>query len=80
MEAHIIDERSEWRTFGDKEKEGDDPSRVGAAANPLLQGGGLTTGIAKLPGSKLCCCVLACVLLLLLACVLAPLHAAACCR
>ncbi|KAF8063772.1 cabII-1 [Scenedesmus sp. PABB004] len=49
-EAHIIDERSEWRTFGDKEKEGDDPSRVGAAANPLMNDGGLSTGIGKLPG------------------------------
>eukprot|EP00775_Hariotina_reticulata_P013110 gene13110-13238_t len=49
-EAHIIDERSEWRTFGDKEKEGDDPSRVGAAANPLMDDAGLSTGIGKLPG------------------------------
>ncbi|WIA14308.1 hypothetical protein OEZ85_002840 [Tetradesmus obliquus] len=49
-EAHIIDERSEWRTFGDKEKEGDDPSRVGGAQNPFMNDGGLSTGIGKLPG------------------------------
>lgn len=52
VEAHIIDERSEWRTFGDKDKEGDDPSRVGAAINPLLDNGGLSTGIAKVQGAS----------------------------
>ena len=50
VEAHIIDERSEWRTFGDKDKEGDDPSRVGGAANPLLDDGGLGTVIGRLQG------------------------------
>jgi hypothetical protein len=30
-----------------QEKEGDDPSRVGGAQNPLTGGGGLSTGIAK---------------------------------
>lgn len=35
-----------------QEKEGDDPSRVGAATNPLLDNGGLSTGIAKLPGER----------------------------
>lgn len=50
VEAHIIDERSEWRTFGDKDREGDDPSRVGAATNPLMDNGGLSTSIGKLPG------------------------------
>eukprot|EP00878_Enallax_costatus_P001359 GHUV01001508.1.p1 GENE.GHUV01001508.1~~GHUV01001508.1.p1 ORF type:complete len:394 (+),score=120.99 GHUV01001508.1:421-1602(+) len=49
-EAHIIDERSEWRTFGDKEKEGDDPSRVGAASNPMMDDAGLSTGIGKMQG------------------------------
>lgn len=49
-EAHIIDERSEWRTFGDKDKEADDPSRVGSAANPLLGDAGLTTGIGRMAG------------------------------
>ncbi|KAF8313272.1 transcription initiation factor IIB [Clavulina sp. PMI_390] len=32
----IVDTRSEWRTFANDE--GDDPSRVGATANPLLDG------------------------------------------
>jgi len=32
----IVDTRSEWRTFANDE--GDDPSRVGAANNPLLDG------------------------------------------
>ncbi|KAG8678837.1 transcription initiation factor IIB, partial [Ceratobasidium sp. 395] len=32
----IVDTRSEWRTFANDE--GDDPSRVGAATNPLLEG------------------------------------------
>ncbi|KAI5832162.1 transcription factor TFIIB repeat-domain-containing protein [Schizophyllum commune] len=32
----IIDTRSEWRTFANDE--GDDPSRVGAATDPLLEG------------------------------------------
>mmetsp|Transcript_1756 Transcript_1756/g.2692 ORF Transcript_1756/g.2692 Transcript_1756/m.2692 type:complete len:328 (+) Transcript_1756:196-1179(+) len=47
VEAHIIDERSEWRTFSDKDKEGQDPNRVGGPNNPLLEGGGLTTMIGK---------------------------------
>ncbi|KZO98134.1 TFIIB-domain-containing protein [Calocera viscosa TUFC12733] len=32
----IIDTRSEWRTFANEE--GDDPSRVGAASDPLMDG------------------------------------------
>jgi len=32
----IVDTRSEWRTFANDE--GDDPSRVGAAADPLMDG------------------------------------------
>lgn len=50
VEAHIIDERSEWRTFGDKDKEGDDPSRVGGATNLLLDDGGLGTTIGRVAG------------------------------
>ncbi|KAJ3298717.1 transcription initiation factor IIB [Borealophlyctis nickersoniae] len=34
----IIDTRSEWRTFANSEENGDDPSRVGAAGDPLLGG------------------------------------------
>ncbi|EPQ28031.1 uncharacterized protein PFL1_04358 [Pseudozyma flocculosa PF-1] len=33
---NIIDTRSEWRTFANED--GDDPSRVGSAGNPLLDG------------------------------------------
>ncbi|KAJ1901008.1 transcription initiation factor IIB [Kickxella alabastrina] len=40
----IIDTRSEWRTFANDE--GGDPSRVGSAANPLLDGDQLDTLIA----------------------------------
>jgi transcription initiation factor TFIIB len=32
----IIDTRSEWRTFANSDTSGDDPSRVGAAGDPLL--------------------------------------------
>ncbi|KAI9501490.1 transcription initiation factor IIB [Coemansia spiralis] len=41
----IIDTRSEWRTFANEE--GDDPSRVGNAANPFLDGAQLDTVIAR---------------------------------
>ncbi|KAJ2778381.1 transcription initiation factor IIB [Coemansia javaensis] len=41
----IIDTRSEWRTFANDE--GDDPSRVGAAANPFLDGDQLDTVISR---------------------------------
>lgn len=42
----IIDTRSEWRTFANDESGGDDPSRVGSAANPLLNGAQLETSIS----------------------------------
>lgn len=45
----IIDTRSEWRTFANDE--GDDPSRVGAAANPLLSGNQLDTIISYRDGN-----------------------------
>jgi len=32
----VVDTRSEWRTFANDE--GDDPSRVGAAIDPLMEG------------------------------------------
>ncbi|PVU88184.1 hypothetical protein BB561_005980 [Smittium simulii] len=41
----IIDTRSEWRTFANDE--GDDPSRVGNASNPFLDGAQLDTLIAR---------------------------------
>lgn len=42
----VIDVGSEWRTFTN-EKATNDPSRVGDAQNPLLNGGDLTTMISK---------------------------------
>ena len=51
IEARIIDECSEWRTFGDsdKDKNGSDPSRTVGATNVMLSGGGLSTTIGKNP-------------------------------
>jgi transcription initiation factor TFIIB len=46
----IIDTRSEWRTFANDE--GEDPSRVGAAANPLLDGAQLDTVISRKDGGS----------------------------
>ncbi|KAI4132727.1 MAG: hypothetical protein LQ338_000557 [Usnochroma carphineum] len=42
----IVDTRSEWRTFTNDDQNNDDPSRVGDAANPLLNGAQLQTSIA----------------------------------
>ncbi|ERN14503.1 transcription initiation factor IIB isoform X2 [Amborella trichopoda] len=51
LEAHSIDETSEWRTFANES--GDtDPVRVGAAYNPLLSDGGLSTVISKPNGAQ----------------------------
>ncbi|PRQ21659.1 putative transcription factor TFIIB [Rosa chinensis] len=52
LESHYIDETNEWRTFADDNTR-DDPNRVGAAANPLLSGGGLSTVMAKPNGEVL---------------------------
>ncbi|XXG98931.1 hypothetical protein Hte_005263 [Hypoxylon texense] len=41
----IVDTRSEWRTFANDDQGGDDPSRVGDAGNPLLDGAQLQTTI-----------------------------------
>lgn len=50
----IIDTSSEWRNFGASESGGaaDDPSRVGAAENPLLEGvtDQLSTSISRKDG------------------------------
>ncbi|CAG8462533.1 3944_t:CDS:1 [Diversispora eburnea] len=46
----IIDTRSEWRTFANDD--GDDPSRVGSAANPLLDGSQLDTVISRRDGGS----------------------------
>nr|AAB32639.1 transcription factor IIB, TFIIB=sua7-3 variant [Saccharomyces cerevisiae, Peptide Partial Mutant, 68 aa] [Saccharomyces cerevisiae] len=32
----LVDTRSEWRTFSNDDHNGDDPSCVGEASNPLL--------------------------------------------
>jgi transcription initiation factor TFIIB len=45
----IVDTRSEWRTFANDEN-GDDPSRVGAVADPLLNGSQLDTIISARDG------------------------------
>ena len=42
----IVDTRSEWRTFTNDDQNNDDPSRVGDAANPLLNGSQLQTDIS----------------------------------
>ncbi|KAK4408285.1 Transcription initiation factor IIB [Sesamum angolense] len=50
LEAHSIDETSEWRTFANETGE-NDPVRVGGPTNPLLADGGLSTVISKPNGS-----------------------------
>ncbi|KAJ5174392.1 Transcription initiation factor IIB [Penicillium canariense] len=42
-----IDMGSEWRTFSNDDQNSDDPSRVGDAMNPLLNGDQLETSIAS---------------------------------
>ncbi|KAL4896975.1 cyclin-like protein [Aspergillus ambiguus] len=42
-----IDMHSEWRTFSNDDQNNDDPSRVGDAMNPLLNGDQLETQIAS---------------------------------
>eukprot|EP00045_Choanoeca_perplexa_P008129 m.74519 g.74519 ORF g.74519 m.74519 type:complete len:113 (-) comp14364_c0_seq4:969-1307(-) len=46
----VIDVGTEWRSFGnsDKNKNNTDPSRVGAAEDPLLDGGELSTRVSDL--------------------------------
>jgi len=46
LASHVVDTRSEWRTFSNDDQGNDDPSRVGDAANPLLNGSQLQTTIA----------------------------------
>lgn len=54
LSDRIVDTRSEWRTFTNDEQSGDDPSRVGEASNPLLDGSQLSTRIsAKTVGGDL---------------------------
>lgn len=51
LQQRTIDQSSEWRTFSNDDQGNDDPSRVGDAANPLLNGEQLGTGIAYEGGS-----------------------------
>jgi len=46
QQENIIDTRAEWRTFQNDDQDNDDPSRVGDAANPLLNGAQLATEIS----------------------------------
>lgn len=46
-----IDTRAEWRTFANDDQGNDDPSRVGDAPNPLLNGNQLHTSISFGDGS-----------------------------
>lgn len=48
----IVDTRSEWRTFSNDDQGNDDPSRVGDAANPLLNGSQLQTNISFGDGGR----------------------------
>jgi len=48
LEEGVIDMTSEWRTFA-SDSGSVDPSRVGAAANPLLGDSGLSTMVARDP-------------------------------
>ncbi|KAJ4724328.1 Transcription initiation factor IIB [Melia azedarach] len=51
LEAHSIDETSEWRTFANESGD-NDPVRVGGPTNPLLADAGLSTVISKPNGSS----------------------------
>ncbi|KAJ9131261.1 hypothetical protein P3X46_035226 [Hevea brasiliensis] len=51
LEAHSIDETSEWRTFANESTD-NDPVRVGGPSNPLLADGGLSTVISKPTGAS----------------------------
>ncbi len=46
LSNRVVDTRSEWRTFSNDDQNGDDPSRVGDAGNPLLEGNQLSTMIS----------------------------------
>ena len=50
LEAHSIDETSEWRTFANESGD-NDPVRVGGPSNPLLSDGGLSTVISSRPNN-----------------------------
>ena len=49
--VRIIDVGSEWRTFRNDSKSGEDPSRVGGPENPLLNGSDLSTVVGPCTGA-----------------------------
>lgn len=49
LSDRVVDTRSEWRTFSNDDQNGDDPSRVGDAGNPLLDTENLSTIISYAP-------------------------------
>lgn len=49
LSDRVVDTRSEWRTFSNDDQNGDDPSRVGDAGNPLLDSENLSTVISYVP-------------------------------
>lgn len=51
LSDRVVDTRSEWRTFSNDDQNGDDPSRVGDAGNPLLDHENLSTMISTSPDS-----------------------------
>ena len=51
ISEHIVDSRSEWRTFANDDQGNDDPSRVGDGPNVLLNGSQLSTTIAFADGN-----------------------------
>jgi transcription initiation factor TFIIB len=53
FQQDLIDTRSEWRNFQNDDSGNDDPSRVGEAANPLLNGGQLSSEIAFVGGNAM---------------------------
>ena len=52
LSGRIVDTRSEWRTFSNDDQGNDDPSRVGDAENPLLNGSQLHTNISFMDGGS----------------------------
>lgn len=52
LSDRVVDTRSEWRTFSNDDQNGDDPSRVGDAGNPLLDHENLSTLISQSPDSS----------------------------
>jgi transcription initiation factor TFIIB len=52
FQENIIDTRSEWRSFQNDDQGSDDPSRVGEATNPLLDGQ-LSSEIAFVGGNNM---------------------------